>query len=460
MDKIKIFQKLPQFVKNLLAAYRGYQLSSKRNLNRSIYVKEIALRDSWTKEQVNEYKHQKLREMLDFAYKNVPYYRSIWKNIKDKNPLADHLNINNWPILEKDVVRNDPTLFIADGLKQKSLIHIPTSGTSGKPMNFWFDDYTMSYYHSLREYRLKTWFGIEENENWANIGGQLICDIKQKKPPFWIWNFTMKQLYLSSYHITPENTQSYLDALTKYKIQYIICYVSSIYNLANEAILQKLNVPKLKLIITNAEPLYKHQRETIEQAFGCQVVETYGPCEFSVSASEDKNGIMYNWPEVGFLEFMSEEGSILQEGKGEILTTGLLNKAMPLIRYRLGDSGVYSTNKIGDLPYDYFTEITGRTDDMVITEDGKRVGRLDPVFKSNIQIKEAQIIQEDYSVFTIKLVADEGFSDQDIASIENRLKDRVGQKITVNFEIVDRIPRGPNGKFKAVVSLINKNKKK
>jgi phenylacetate-CoA ligase len=458
MDKVKLFQKLPQFVKNLLAAYRGYQLISKRNLNRSIYVKEIALRDSWTKEQINEYKHEKLREMLDFAYKNVPYYREIWKNIKAKNPLADHLDINNWPILEKDEVRNNPDLFIADGLNKKSLIHIPTSGTSGKPMNFWFDDYTMSYYHSMREYRLKTWHGIGENENWANIGGQLICDVKQKKPPFWIWNFTMRQLYLSSYHITPENTKFYLEALSKYKIQYIICYVSSIYNLANEGLLQNLVMPKLKLIITNAEPLYKHQRETIEKAFGCPVVETYGPCEFSLSASEDKNGMMYNWPEVGYLEFLKDDGSISSEGKGEILTTGLLNKAMPLIRYRLGDSGVYCSGESGNLPYDYFTEITGRTDDMVLTAEGKLVGRLDPVFKSNLQIKEAQIVQENFTTFTIKLVADKGFTSHDTESIESRLKDRVGQDITVNFEMLDKIPRGPNGKFKAVVSKVNLKK--
>jgi hypothetical protein len=52
------------------------------------------------------------------------------------------------------------------------------------------------------------------------------------------------------------------------------------------------------------------------------------------------------------------------------------------------------------------------------------------------------------------LVADEGFTAADTESIASRLRDRVGKNATVNFEMVDKIPRGPNGKFKAVVSKV------
>jgi phenylacetate-CoA ligase len=128
---------------------------------------------------------------------------------------------------------------------------------------------------------------------------------------------------------------------------------------------------------------------------------------------------------------------------------------MPLIRYKLGDSGVINTGQTGSKPFDFLEEITGRTDDMVVTTSGKLVGRLDPVFKSELKIKEAQIIQEDYSSFIIRLAPDKDFSDKDTASIESRLKDRVGNDIKVTFEIVDQIPRGANGKFKAVISKVS-----
>jgi phenylacetate-CoA ligase len=457
MDKVKLFQKLPDFLKTLIASARGYQLKSLRSANREVYLKEIKSRDTWTKSQIREFQAAKNREMLDYAVKHVPFYRNLWAEIHKTQPDLDHLVLDNWPILEKDAIRQNPEAFLSDEVQKSQLTHIHTSGTSGKPMNFWFDRYTISYWYALYEYRIRNWNGVKETDRWANIGGQLIIDINQKKPPFWTWNFVMNQLYFSSYHITPENTKYYIEALKKYKIEYMLGYVSSIYNIANEGLNQNLKLPKLKAVITNAEPLFEHQKEVIEKAFGCKAVQTYSSCEFVFGSNDDPESILYVWPEAGFVEVLKADGSIATSGTGQILTTGYLNKAMPLIRYRLGDTVTLNTGLKGKFQFDYFEEVVGRTDDMVLTGDGKLVGRLDPVFKANLKIKESQIIQEDYDLFTIKLVADEGFTAADTESIASRLRDRVGKNATVNFEMVDKIPRGPNGKFKAVVSKVKPN---
>lgn len=454
MDKVKLFQRMPGFLKTMIASARGYQLKALRSSNRKAYLEDISIKDKWSKEQIHAFQQQKLKETLEYAINHVPFYREMWKSIKQNYPDKNPLDINNWPVLEKDTIRNNPELFISDEVKKSELTHMPTSGTSGKPMNFWLSQFTLSYWYAMYEHRIKVWNGVSDKDRWANIGGQLICAINQKKPPFWTWNFGMKQLYLSSYHITPENVPSYIEALKKYKITYLLGYVSSIYNLANEGLKQGLKLPKFKVVITNAEPLYAHQKETIEKAFSCVAIETFSACEFSFGSNQNMEGHMYIWPEAGFVEVLDENGNIKPSGKGQLIITGFLNKAMPLIRYKLGDTATLNTGQKGSLNYDYFEEITGRTDDMVVTIDGKFVGRLDPVFKSNINIKESQIIQEDYSKFTIKLVPDKGFSEKDIDSITERLKDRVGKEIEVNFEIIDQIPRGANGKFKAVVSKI------
>jgi len=454
MDKVKLFQRMPGFVKTIIASARGYQLKSLRSSNRNEYLEDIRKKDSWSKEQIHNFQKQKLKETLEYALKYVPYYREMWKSIHLNFPTKDPLDINNWPILEKDSIRDNLELFISDEVKKNELTHMPTSGTSGKPMNFWLSQYTLSYWYAMYEHRIKVWNGVSEKDRWANIGGQLICAIDQKKPPFWTWNIGMKQLYLSSYHITPENIPFYIEAIKKYKIAYLLGYVSSIYNLANEGLKQGLNLPKFKVVITNAEPLYAHQKEVIEKAFSCKAIETFSACEFSFGSNQNLEGKMYIWPEAGFVEVLDESGNIKPSGKGQLIISGFLNKAMPLIRYKLGDSATINTGQTGSLNYDYFEEITGRTDDMVVTSDGKFVGRLDPVFKSNIKIKESQIIQEDYSKFTVRIVPDQGFTDKDTESIVQRLRDRVGKEAEVNFEILDQIPRGPNGKFKAVISKI------
>lgn len=457
MDKVKIFQKLPGPIKSLIASYRGYQLKSLRTINRAQYLQEISARDTWSKEEIYAFQKQKCRDILDHAKKNVPYYRQVWEAIHAKDPSIDHLELNNWPILEKDAIRNNPDAFIADGFDKKDLTHIQTSGTSGKPMSIYFDSFTISYWYAMYEHRIRNWNHVSEDDRWANIGGQLICDVNRNKPPFWTWNSVMRQLYLSSYHITPENTKHYLNAFKKYKIKYLLGYVSSLYNLANEALKNGLEIPKFSVIITIAEPLYEHQKIVIEKAFQCKAIQTYSSSELIFGSNENEEGLMYIWPEAGMVEVVDSDNTIHSTGTGELLTTGFLNKAMPLIRYRLGDTVKINKNKTGLLNYDTFDEIIGRTDDMIVTTEGKLVGRLDPIFKADLNIKESQIIQEDYNRFTINVVKDKHFSEKDTASIESRLKDRVGNNVQVNFEYLDTIPRGANGKFKAVISKVKRS---
>ncbi len=66
--------------------------------------------------------------------------------------------------------------------------------------------------------------------------------------------------------------------------------------------------------------------------------ETYGMSEAVAAASECSAGRLHLWPEVGWLEVLSDEAGA-EDGTGELVTTGLLNLDMPLIRYRVGDRG-------------------------------------------------------------------------------------------------------------------------
>lgn len=452
---LSLYYRLPYFLKCIIATIRGYILKSNRTLNRDRFLAELKNRDSWSKQQVKEYQQTSIEEMLAYCIKYVPYYRDYHmeqsKNI-DWNPLV----LTNWPILEKDIIRKNPHRFLSERYKKGNLVNIATSGTSGKPMSFWFSKDALSYWYALYEYRTKIWNGVNDNDVWANMGGQLVCEIGRNKPPYWVYNYAMKQLYLSSYHIRPDTVHHYLEVIKRHKVQYILGYVSSIFSLANESLKQGLELPKLKVVITNAEPLLEGQREIISKAFQCHVIQTYSGCEFSFSGNENPNLDLFVWPEAGKMEVEVKKGEVSEYGLGELIVTGLVNKAMPLIRYRVGDSVELVESDRDYLPFDRITQVIGRTDDLVITASGERVGRLDPVFKFDLLIKEAQIVQEDYTLFTVNVVPDDGFSIADEKVIIERLTDRVGKDCKVNVICVSEIPKGANGKFKAVVSKVNK----
>jgi len=97
--------------------------------------------------------------------------------------------------------------------------------------------------------------------------------------------------------------------------------------------------------------------------------------------------------------------------------------------------------------------IEGRDDDVIVTADGRRIGRLDPVFKADFSLVEAQIVQESRERLRVRLVPGDRFNGEQERAIIERLRAHVGS-MDISVECVTRIPRGPNGKFKAVVSLL------
>jgi phenylacetate-CoA ligase len=283
----------------------------------------------------------------------------------------------------------------------------------------------------------------------------MVVPFETTTPPFWIWNQAFKQLYLSSYHISESNALSYISAIQNHDIQYLLGYPSSLCALAENAINLQVELPSMKLVVSNAEPLFDFQRSIISKAFGCSVVNTYGMSELVCGASECGNGSMHLWPEAGVIEIMADDKDEVVSSKlpGRIIATGLLNFDMPLIRYETGDRGsLKSEICICGRQLPLINEIEGRIDDMVITPDGRKIGRLDPIFKADIPIREAQIIQEKLDTLRVKYVPARDYRHDDL--LRKRLNEYLGE-MKISLEQVESIPKGPNGKFKTIISLIN-----
>ena len=88
-------------------------------------------------------------------------------------------------------------------------------------------------------------------------------------------------------------------------------------------------------------------RRTIEEAFDAPVHDEYGPNEFSRIAFECKRKLVYHVPEDALIvEILEENGNEVKENEtGEVVITSLLNKAMPLIRYRQEDYAIKTNGK-------------------------------------------------------------------------------------------------------------------
>jgi phenylacetate-CoA ligase len=90
-------------------------------------------------------------------------------------------------------------------------------------------------------------------------------------------------------------------------------------------------------------------------------------------------------------------------------------------------------------------------DDYIELPDGRRIGRLDHVFKGITAFKEAQIVQNSRENCTVYVVTNGSLPPDVESRIKHNFRARVGNEISISVEQINAIPRGSNGKFKNVV---------
>jgi phenylacetate-CoA ligase len=453
---LALYHRLPAWARSAVATARGAQLRWLRyGPETSRLVEQAMEREYWSPSQWRHWEQERLLRVLHRAATRVPYYRRLWEARRRAGDYRSWEYLENWPLLEGETLRREPLAFLADDRRPSWMVPDHTSGTSGRPLHLWRSRRTLRARYALYEARHRLWYGVSRRDRWAMLGGQLVVPFRQSKPPFWTWNAAMRQLYVSSYHLSPEFSPAILEALARYRIRYLWGYPSSLHALATAALANGVRTT-MRVAIANAEPVYERHRQAVRAAFGCALRETYGMVELVAAAGECEFGGLHAFPEMGCMEIF--DAGVPAEGSraGDLVCTSLLDDDMPLIRYRLGDraarrdlQGPCACGRT--LPL--LDHVEGRADDVLYTMDGRRIGRLDPVFKNNLPIREAQIVQLSLARVVVRFAPAPDYTPAAGASIRKALEARLGP-IEVALEPVDCIPRGPNGKFRAVVCQI------
>jgi phenylacetate-CoA ligase len=447
-------------IQNLFATARGHQLRSWRyGANAEELVAEALTRDSWSPQQWKNYQAERISRILHTAATKVPYYRDQWTKRRRNGDNASWDYLENWCVLGKTSVRTNPKSFVPEGSDLKSFHHENTSGTTGTPLHLWSSRTTVQAWYALYEARWRRWNGVSRHERWAIMGGQLVIPTTRTRPPFWVKNYAMNQLYLSTMHLNPQNVRDYVQAINRYQPTHMVVYASSATYLAQEILRQDLQITApLRVILTNAEPLFPWQREALESAFKTRVKETYGMGEMVIGASADANDDLRYWQDAGILEILDDETDTpVPDGTvGRIVCTGLLrDDGLMFIRYALGDRASISTRKPNPndpIQLPYLGAVEGRSADLLIGKNGQRVFWINPIFYE-LPLKAAQVIQEDRDHIDVMVIPSDDTTDETIQIIRERLQQRVGD-LQIDVQRVEALHREASGKIKPVISRI------
>ena len=448
----KVYYRSPVFLQNVAVSILGFKLKNERfNKAGSTQLKLLNQSYNFRKEEIEKLQNKLFVAIARHAIETTIFYKE-WAqengiSANDINSLDD---ISIFPVIEKNILRDKPELFKSNAPdllgKQFSL---STSGTTGTPLTVYTDRDSRSAHYAFFS-RLRSSYGVLENDRRATLFGRIILTADQKVAPFWRYDFAQKNLLMSSYHLGEKNLPAYYEKLKSYKPKEIFAYPSSIYAIANYIVKNGLDPLPLKLVMTTAENLLPHQRNIISAAFQAPIVNQYGCTEMAFFCSDFPDGTMKFHPEHGVIEVRDQNGDTRWAGNGELIATGFINYSMPVIRYAVGDRITLP----GRDPYgkQLLADVAGRTDDVIYTLDGTPIGRLDPIFKGGAGIQCAQIYQAEDGAVDLRLVPDGSYSEQHGEALKAELIKRLGTEMKISISIFKEIQKEKNGKFRPVIS--------
>jgi len=451
-----IYPYVPVWAQNLGISLFGLTYRRERlggNFDR--HVAGFRERDRWSCGQMDEYVERELRRVLLRAFDHVPYYRKHWQVSRqelERIPLAD------LPVTPKSDLRARPDEFIAQDCR-RGLQRYSSSGSTGTPVTLVCTAEDHRRYIAAREVRSFGWAGTSIRRPRSMIGGRRVVPGSAARMPFYRYNWAEQQVYFSAYHIAPAHVADYVAGFNRHRPELLTGYAYSHYLLARMMNEQGVTLDyEPTAAVLSSEKLTAEMKRVIKQALRTRAFEEYGAVENCLLATECEEGRLHVSSDFGVLEIVDAAGKPVSPGvEGRVVCTSLLSEAQSLIRYEVGDVAIWAKTgcACGRDHLPVLEEVVGRLEDVVVGPDGRELVRFHWVFVDLPNVLEGQVVQEALDRLTLKVVVRDGFGAMEERVIRERFAERLGT-MQVQIEVVPEIPRTERGKFRAVISKLER----
>jgi phenylacetate-CoA ligase len=409
----------------------------------------------WSREKLEEYQMMQLSKLLHYAYEYVPYYRKVFddRGVKPKD-IQNVNDLRKLPCLDKGTLRSNFSGMVAKNIELRHLPMSHTSGTTGKPLQFYQDRS-----ESVREWAFvcHQWsrVGYKPEEHRVEMRGAIISG---RNPVD--YDPINRVLRLSPRIDTKEVAQYYLKRMKSFRSKFLHGYPSAIASFVHMVKKYNLGVPfKLKAVLFASETVHDWEREIVQEVFKCRVFDFYGQAEHVAMAAECEHSHFYHFlPQYGVTEIDPETH--------EIIATGFLNYVNPFIRYQTTD--IVSSPvlfKCAHCGRNYFPireKVQGRLEDFIVTPRGTLIAPalITHPFKDLKTIKGTRLIQESPDRIILRVVlwnkSISGASKAELQRLCRNLREMLGDEMQIKAEVVDEIERLKSGKFKWIQSKVSK----
>lgn len=445
-----VYDVFPSPARSLLASARGWLLTQIRYAPATFtFLEQLRVHEHWSAEEIAEHQRQALRDIVEHARRSAPHYADYppiaIRHPEDLQPL---------PILARETVRQNHEQFLSADTPARLRIRAGTTGTTGGNLKV---AYTAEMARAnwaclLRQW---AWAGVEALEPRVTLFGARIVPVGRREPPYWTHNLPEHQILLSIFHLSEETADDYLAVLRKHGGRVLEGFPSVLGILADFALSRGASIP-MRVVFTSGEPLYPATREKLEAAFQCQVFDSYGMTEYCGLIQQCAHGQMHLIPEFGCLEILDESGQPVVEGEeGYFVWTGFLNRAMPLIRYRIGDRGRWlrGSDCPCGLKFPMVIPTITRESEILRCADGRLFSprALNQLLKDATSLRYCQFIHDRPERVIVRAVSGNGNACEEMMRIRTRLQSVLGPAMRVTAEIASVPLVLPGGKIPLII---------
>ena len=409
---------------------------SKNNIITSRKFKEISQLYQLDQNQLLTRYNDAFIAIFKRAYNNSEFYKNLYRGHGiSPSDIKDITDIKKLPIIDRQIIKHQVNNIYNgfDFMKVKGL----TSGTSGVPLTVYRTPVNIATEQAyIRHYRQM--HGFRAGQPLLSIRGVLGKNTTHE------FYKRANILYISSPNINSGTIEEYYKMICDFGPVAIEAFPSYLYKLCIELEKKGLQL-EIPNAFTSSETLYQFQREKVEGYLKTNIHDWYGNVERSIGLAQDANGKYYPLPLYSINEFE----------KDRVVTTALINKNFPLIRYTVEDRiTLKSHDFLKNLVSPDIVQIEGRAGDNLDLKDGSVVGCIDHAFKGVNNLEMAQVHQ--YNVekpIEIKLVTSPAFGQDDENQLKANFIRMVGENMQLMFTYCSRedLTYSANQKYKLII---------
>ena len=393
-----------------------------------------------SRDELRREQNRLLIDLIRYASIHVPYYRNLFREIElDASTFRGIEDMHRIPLLDKETVRTRKDEFLSDQAKRYGLTWDSTSGSTGTPLHFVLSNAVQANKIAalLRSFG---WAGYRPGMRTLSVQSYYFSDR----------DFQYNRLYnvirFDSNRLKKHSALKLVGFLEKKSVRFIIGFPFDIMMIGQFASEAGIDIPSPRAVITYGEKLSSHRRERIESLYDTKVFDFHSMHECSAMISQCEHGSLH----------LIDDFSYMEIENGSLVGTSYYNYSMPLIRYDTRDLVTLEDEDcLCGRPFRRVKEIQGKACDHIVTPDGRILGAV--MSHSVDQAKGvivSQCVQDALDHITFRLVVDHQYDQASQSALERGLRKRLGEKMKIDFKIVDELEKTTGGKTPFIRSII------